>query len=99
MTIPGPESYLGVAGVSSVSDRYTEWVYRTETESYEALRAYAKMLAEKYGFTVASLPSEDDKGLLYGETESTFVDIGIAGDGTYIQVAVSSDIILTPSDF
>lgn len=44
-------------------------------------------------------PSEDDKGLLYGETESTFVDIGIAGDGTYIQVAVSSDIILTPSDF
>lgn len=99
MTIPGPESYLGVEGVSSVFDRYTLWVYNTETESYEAMRAYAQMLAERYGFTVASLPEEDKKGLLYGETESTFVDIGIAGAGTYIQVAVSSDITLVPSEF
>lgn len=99
LTIPGPESYLGVEGVSSVSDRYTEWVYKTETESYEAMRAYAQMLAEKYGFTVVSLPGEGAKGLLYGETESTFVDIGIAGDGTYIFVAVSSDITLVPSKF
>lgn len=96
LNIPGPESYLGVNGTETEINGSRGIIYQTDSDSITAMQEYARMLSESYGLSIYVLPGAENKGILYGKTNDTFVDIAIAGNGTHIEVFVSNDITLQP---
>lgn len=89
LTIPGPESYLDVAGTQIGEN---QWQYEASWYIANAMGRYIWMLSNDYGFAIQSMPGDGDKGLLYGETADTYIDIACI-DNIAI-VSVSPDITL-----